>query len=807
MSKLRHIKRIPALVISFAVALSLTAVAIGADNLIVDGDTLTEFNDSDMIFAGTVPCNVDTTRNARLALRHQGGGQVFDNGSTVTVSAQSSHPAVSAATTTISLPSNWESSTNGTLSNIVSSLVTVHPTSPGPVNASLTFLATGPEGGTSTGSITRSNAMDVSYTAGSCDTTAPESTATAKNADNSTYTFGDWTKQNVTVTLAATDAGSGVKEIRYTTDGTDPTASTGTVYSTPFPVNTEGTTTIKWRAIDNAGNVEAVRSAAVRIDKTAPSVSCDTADGAWHATDVSIACTAADTGGSGVAPATDESFSLHTEVPAGTETDAAETNSKTVSDAAGNTATAGPVGGNRVDKKGPAVDCDEADGAWHGSDVSIACTATDGGSGVNPATDESFSLHTEVPDGTETANASTDSKTVSDAVGNTNTAGPIAGNKVDKKAPTVWCGSADGNWHASDVSIGCTAADGGSGVNPATDESFSLHTEVPDGTETVNALTNGRNVADAVGNTAVVGAIGGNKVDKKAPGVLCGSADGNWHATDVSIACTANDGGSGLAATSPGSFSLSTSVPAGTQTDNAETNSRTVSDAVGNGKTAGPVGGNKVDKKGPVVTLTCPTGALRVGATATASWSASDGSGSGVVAPTSGSVALNTATVGGHTAATAAGTATDNVGNPSLLSTCNYSVEFDFTGFFQPIDNGGIFNKAKAGSAIPVKFSLDGAPRPGSNTPGLAGAGSAFAPSTPSAPNPLAAVVACPSSAALFDILEELADTTSGLKYDPAADQWVYVWKTTTSLANSCRQLKVTLADGTTKTANFNFTK
>ncbi len=182
----------------------------------------------------------------------------------------------------------------------------------------------------------------------------------------------------------------------------------------------------------------------------------------------------------------------------------------------------------------------------------------------------------------------------------------MAGNKVDKKAPTVWCGSADGNWHASDVSIGCTAADGGSGVNPATDESFSLQTDVPAGTETANALTNGRSIADAVGNTAPVGAIGGNKVDKKAPGVSCDSADGNWHAIDVSIACTANDGGSGLAAASPGSFSLSTNVPAGTQTDNAETNSRSISDAVGNGSTAGPVGGNKVDKKGPVVTLDLP---------------------------------------------------------------------------------------------------------------------------------------------------------------------------------------------------------
>ncbi len=523
--------------------------------------------------------------------------------------------------------------------------------------------------------------MDVSWTAGSCDTTAPESTASAKNADDSTYTFGDWTKQNVTVTLAATDAGSGVKEIRYTTNGTDPTASTGTVYGTPFTINTEGTTTIKWRAIDNAGNVEAVRSAAVRIDKTAPSVSCGSADGAWHASDVSIACTAADTSGSGVAPASDESFSLSTNVPAGTETSNAQTNSRTISDAAGNTTTAGPVGGNKVDKKGPQVSCDAADGAWHSADVSIACTATDGGSGVNPETDENFSLHTDVTAGTETSNASTNSRTISDAVGNTSTAGPVGGNKVDKKGPQVSCDAADGawhatdvsiactatdggsgvivrgrgfslhtdvtagtetddastnsrtisdarrqhrdggpggrqqgrqegpagllrpgrrDWHAADVSIDCTATDGGSGVDPATDESFSLHTDVPAGTETDDAETDSRTISDAVGNTATAGPVGGNKVDKKGPSVSCDAADGAWHATDVSIACTASDGGSGLAAASPRELQpVRRDVPAGTETSNASTDSRTVSDAVGNTATAGPVAGNKVDKKGP----------------------------------------------------------------------------------------------------------------------------------------------------------------------------------------------------------------
>src|SRR6058998_3481801 len=33
---------------------------------------------------------------------------------------------------------------------------------------------------------------------------------------------------------------------------------------------------------------------------------------------------------------------------------------------------------------------------------------------------------------------------------------------------------------------------------------------------------------------------------------------------------------------------------------------------------------------------------------------------------------------------------------------------YTFTGFFQPVDNGFVLNRTKAGSAIPVKFSLGG---------------------------------------------------------------------------------------------------
>ena len=46
-----------------------------------------------------------------------------------------------------------------------------------------------------------------------------------------------------------------------------------------------------------------------------------------------------------------------------------------------------------------------------------------------------------------------------------------------------------------------------------------------------------------------------------------------------------------------------------------------------------------------------------------------------------------------------------------------------------------------------------------------------------------------------------------GLSYDATTDQYTYVWKTDKAWAGSCRALVAKLADNTTKTANFQFTK
>ena len=93
------------------------------------------------------------------------------------------------------------------------------------------------------------------------DTTAPATIITCNSASCSPW----FTSSPVTVTLTATDAGSGVNRILYSTDGSAPSL----VYSTPLSI--ASTTTIRYAATDKVGNVEATGSQLVQIDTTAPS--------------------------------------------------------------------------------------------------------------------------------------------------------------------------------------------------------------------------------------------------------------------------------------------------------------------------------------------------------------------------------------------------------------------------------------------------------------------------------------------------------------------------------------------------------
>jgi hypothetical protein len=130
--------------------------------------------------------------------------------------------------------------------------------------------------------------------------------------------------------------------------------------------------------------------------------------------------------------------------------------------------------------------------------------------------------------------------------------------------------------------------------------------------------------------------------------------------------------------------------------------------------------------------------------------------------------------------------ATDHAGNTST-SSFKVNVSYNFNGFFQPVDNY-IVNTVKAGSAIPVKFSLGG-------NQGLA----IFAANSPAS----VATAQC-DGAASDEVEVTVTAGNSSLSYDAGANQYNYVWKTEKNWIG-CRQLRMTLKDGSVRTAMFKF--
>ncbi|AGL20822.1 Ig-like domain-containing protein [Actinoplanes sp. N902-109] len=96
------------------------------------------------------------------------------------------------------------------------------------------------------------------------DSTTPVTTM----ACDGTVCGADWYAEPVQVSFAATDTGSGVEHVAYTLDGTDPAAGNGSIYSEPFTVSSSAT--VKYRAMDRAGNLEAVHAFDLAVDSTAP---------------------------------------------------------------------------------------------------------------------------------------------------------------------------------------------------------------------------------------------------------------------------------------------------------------------------------------------------------------------------------------------------------------------------------------------------------------------------------------------------------------------------------------------------------
>src|SRR5205823_5253976 len=141
------------------------------------------------------------------------------------------------------------------------------------------------------------------------------------------------------------------------------------------------------------------------------------------------------------------------------------------------------------------------------------------------------------------------SRTIHDQAGNPASL-TVSNLSVDLTAPTITGTATPGSpaasgWYnvatgAPTVTFLCQdATSGGPGpvsCLPTSGTQFAL------GNTTVTCHDN-----DVAGNPATATTFVVHVVDTIAPVIVCGSADGLWHASNVSVACTASDSGSGLA--------------------------------------------------------------------------------------------------------------------------------------------------------------------------------------------------------------------------------------------------------------------
>jgi YVTN family beta-propeller protein len=133
------------------------------------------------------------------------------------------------------------------------------------------------------------------------DETAPSTAAGVAPAPNA----AGWSRTPVTVTLSATDDqdGSGVKQVAYTLTGATQGGGQAAGASVSFSIANEGATTVAYGATDKAGNAEAGKTLALRIDTTAPASTASATPPAGssgtHTAPVTVSVAATD-GGSGV---------------------------------------------------------------------------------------------------------------------------------------------------------------------------------------------------------------------------------------------------------------------------------------------------------------------------------------------------------------------------------------------------------------------------------------------------------------------------------------------------------------------------
>jgi hypothetical protein len=291
---------------------------------------------------------------------------------------------------------------------------------------------------------------------------------------------------------------------------------------------------------------------------------------------------------------------------------------------------------------------------------------------------------------------------------------------------------------------------------------------------------------DGIGNAGQPGDLT-LRIDKTAPAITASTVPppnvSGWNSAAVTVSFSCSDAPSGIASCAPGSVTFA-AEGAGQSASAAAT------DRAGNTATANVI--VNVDLTPPDISFgaSCPQTVL-LRETRQLSVSVVDAlSGVGFQSLPNGAHPLDTTSVGGKTLTVSA---RDRAGN-DVSATCAYRVAYDFSGgggFLPPIQDAPAVNVVNAGRAVPVKWRLQDAA--GSFIGDLAAVqGLRYQP------------VACHDlSTPVGADAPAVTNSSSGLRYDPAGQHYVFNWKTAPSMAGGCGLLVLQLDDGSAQMARF----
>jgi hypothetical protein len=145
-------------------------------------------------------------------------------------------------------------------------------------------------------SVATDNVGNVQPTPASAQATTTVETAppiTSASLSGTLGTSGTYTSP-VTVTLTATDSYFPVADTYYSLDS----GTTWLKYTAPFTVSSQGTTTVEYYSVDQAGNTETTNSANINIDSVAPDttfqITGTVGSNGWYTSAVQVALSASD---------------------------------------------------------------------------------------------------------------------------------------------------------------------------------------------------------------------------------------------------------------------------------------------------------------------------------------------------------------------------------------------------------------------------------------------------------------------------------------------------------------------------------